>query len=137
MYGLYAFKVSIPVDKKAIVNLPVQAESEFLFGDNLDERLEELKKKNKLKKEFEKSAPSTSASKKTNNASSTAPRQAAPSSRKYDNSGNERSHQKSQAGSWGWKKKGSYNKENREDKEYRKEKYSSQKHKKYHKKKWG
>lgn len=51
-----AFKPTIPPEKKGIIELPLfePADTDFLFGDNLDETLAEIKKKNNLKKEFSK-----------------------------------------------------------------------------------
>ena len=80
------FKFSIPVEKKAIVDLPVQPESEHLFGDDLEDRLSAIKKKNQLKKEFTQKSTPAVPSKKT-----------VPSNNKKTTySGNEKAPQKSQ-----------------------------------------
>ena len=47
-----AFKVSLPAEKKSLASMAVNPDDEFLFGDNLESSVEEIKKKNKLKKEF-------------------------------------------------------------------------------------
>ena len=47
-----AFKVSLPAEKKSLASMAVDPDDEFLFGDNLESSVEEIKKKNKLKREF-------------------------------------------------------------------------------------
>ena len=47
-----AFKVSLPPEKKSLVSMTVEQDDEYLFGDNLETSVEEIKKKNKLKREF-------------------------------------------------------------------------------------
>ena len=47
-----AFKPSIPSELKGILDLPAQPDNLLLFGDNLQERLADIRKQNLLKQEF-------------------------------------------------------------------------------------
>ena len=51
-HRMNAFMVSLPAEKKSLTSMAVNPDDEFLFGDNLESSVEEIKKKNKLKKEF-------------------------------------------------------------------------------------
>ena len=86
-----AFKVSLPVEKKVLTSMPVKPDAVCLFGDDLDVSIDEIKKKNKLKKEF-----------------SSTPKQDGSKQPPRNTSGNAGSHQKSQGGSHSgnssWKK---------------------------------
>ena len=114
-----AFKISLPDEKKMLVSMPVPPESEFLFGDDLDTCIEEIKKKNKLKKEFAKPAFTPKKSNTTNKARTSAT--------KSNEAGNEKSRQKGPADSSSGGKK--YNNNYNKDKYKKENTYSNKENK--------
>ena len=116
-----SFKISIPAEKKSIIDLPVQPESEHLFGDDLEDRLNVIKKKNQLKKEFART-PAAVSTKKVPSSNQT---------KKNTYSGNEKAPQKSQGEhQQGSKPKGKSKDEGKENHDRRKSSYKSQPYKK-------